>query len=67
MECFHAVLLNSNHNALKSYRLNKRILLIFADDVFNKFDYNLVIFINNKYNQLKIKPFKSGGSFDCYY
>ena len=43
-------------NALKSYRLTKNNLLIFADAVFNKFDNNLIIFINNKSNQIKMKP-----------
>ena len=52
-------------NALKSYRLNKKnVLLIFADAVFNTFYYNWILFINNKYNQLKTKPiFKKG----CFY
>ena len=32
------------------------VLLIFADAVFDKFGYNLILFINNKSNQLKMKP-----------
>ena len=43
-------------NALKSYRLTKNVLLIFADAVFNKFYYYLILFINNKSNKLKMKP-----------
>ena len=44
-ECLHAVLSNSN-NAMKSYRLNKKhVLLIFAGDVFYEFDYYLIFFL----------------------
>ena len=50
-ECFHTVLSNSNHNSLKSYRLNKKSSAYFADDVFNIFDNNLIIFNNYKFKQ----------------
>ena len=43
-------------NALKSYRSTKNVLLIFADAVFNKFYYNLNLYINNESDQLKMKP-----------
>ena len=53
-KCFHVVLSNAKNNALKSCILNKKyILLIFADDILNKFDYNSIIFINDESNQLK--------------
>ena len=50
-ECFHTFLSNSNHNSLKSYRLNKKSSAYFADDVFNIFDNNLIIFNSNKSDQ----------------
>ena len=63
-ECFHAVLSNSNLSALKSYRLNNKCSAYFQDDVFNKFDYNLILLINNKSNPLKMKPIiKKGWKF----
>ena len=47
-ECFRIVLSNSNHKSSKPYRLNKNTLLIFADDVFNTSDNNLIIFKNGQ-------------------
>ena len=68
-ECVHVVLSNSNHNAFKSYRLNrKNILLIFLtiyliNSITIKFYLLIINLINHKWSQL----LKGGGSFDCFY
>ena len=40
----------------RMHKKTKKYSAYFADAVFNEFYYNLIQFINNKYNQLKMKP-----------